>query len=87
MERMYLAETIGCLLRVSESPQAQLQGRHGIVVKESRSAFHLIDSEDRLFIAPKKDGVFQFALAGRKQLVTLLGNGLTHRSGGGTPVN
>lgn len=69
------ADLHGCLLTVAEAPPgSNWQGLTGVVVRNSKTAFQLVTSENRLVLVPKAPCVFQYHVG--RRLVTLLGSGL-----------
>lgn len=83
-ERLYNAEVVGSLFNVSACKHIQMEGQSGIVLKESSSAFHIFTAYNKHIIVPKKGSTFEFALPSRKKVVTLSGDALIQRAGGGT---
>jgi ribonuclease P protein subunit POP4 len=75
--RLFLADLHGARIRVVESRCGSDVGIEGIVIRESKSALHLIDMKDAVKIIPKRDHVFGVNV-GEVQ-VRLYGNGLVDR--------
>lgn len=91
-KRVLAADLHGCLLHVIDSRNKPDIGIHGIVIRESKSAFHIITKkkssqggerrrggagEDKVKILPKVGRKFAFELAGHRLI--LHGSGLVDR--------
>lgn len=76
-QRLMMVDLHGAILTVGESKVGSDVGLSGLVIRESRSAFHLLTLQNKVKIVPKKGHVFSFDIDGR--CVRLHGNGLIDR--------
>lgn len=76
-KRVLTADLHGCKLKVSESKCNTDVGLAGIVIRESKTAFHVMTMKDKVKIVPKAGRRFQIDLS--PYFITLHGNGLLDR--------
>lgn len=83
LKRLYAADLHGCLIRVAETREKRCLKVNGIVVRDSKTCFHIVTRDDRLVIVPKQHNVFEFLLT-PKQIIVLIGDGLISEKKGFT---
>ncbi|GAU99131.1 hypothetical protein RvY_10175 [Ramazzottius varieornatus] len=76
-EDLTKADYHGAMLKVLESPNSTLVGHEGIVVRETKNMFHIINRDDELKILPKSVCVFQCTCRNTK--IKIFGNNFCAR--------